>query len=219
MPVSAPLANVERTPAVQKGAPHEGEPIVHLERSPGKLAVALKDLDSLFDRAAPPIYPHEGPALNKTVAKFMVDTVREDRRSPDVAVTVTFRTSPFGPEEEAGTRAQMSSFFANEAEIAALEQRVNSTEGWSTLRYAIPVVVVVGLIAGLLTNPSTLGVSPYLTEIAYLVAIVVTWVMLWDPIEKLVFESYFMRLRIRALQKLAKAKISFLYGPDRATRD
>ena len=151
--------------------------------------------------------------LNKAVAKFMVDTVREDRRSMNVRVTLRLRGSPLRPEEEAGTRAQMSSFFANEAEMAALEQRVNDTEGLSSLRFAVPVVVVAGLAAGLLTNPATLGGPAYLTEIAYIVAIVVSWVMLWDPIEKLLFESYFLRLRIRALRKLATARIEFVYQP------
>lgn len=215
--MNAPRAELDRTWGVEKGAPLSGEPIVHFERSPGRAEVELKDLDSLFDGDVPPTHPHTGPMLNKAVAKFLIDSVREDRRSPTVRVAIQFRGSPLRPKEEEGTRAQMSNFFANEAEMAALEQRVNDAEGLSSLRFAIPVVVVAGLAAGLLINPATLGGPAYLTGIAYIVAIVVSWVMLWDPIEKLLFESYFLRLRIRALHKLATAKIEFGYSSGHST--
>lgn len=211
--VSASPAQPHRAPEVERDAPPNGEPILHFERSPGRVEVELKDLDSLFDRDAPPTYPHTGPMLNKAVARFLVDSVRQDRRSATVEATVAFRTSPLRPVEEASARAQMSSFFANEAELAALEQRVNRTEGFGSVRYAIPVVIAAGLIAGLLTNPSTLGVPAYLTALAYLVVITVVWVMIWNPVEKLLFESYFIRLRIYALHKLASAKIGFVYRP------
>lgn len=198
---------------VDRGAPIQGESIVKFPRSPETVEVGLENPDSLFDRGAPPTYPHTGPMLNGTVAKFLIDTAREDRRTPEIGVTITFRASPLRPEEEAGARAHLRSFFTNEAEMAALGQRVNRTEAWGSLRYALPVVAVAAIIAGLLTIPSTLGVPVYLTELAYLVVVVVIWVMVWDPIEKLVFDSYFIRLRIRALHKLAAAKIVFAYRP------
>jgi hypothetical protein len=194
--------------------PLAAEPLLHFERTPGRVEVELSDPSALFDRGASPTFPHRGSMLNSAVSKFLVDTVREDRRSADVNLTITFRGSSLPSGEEAVARTQIGRFFATEAEMVALQQRVNRTEGLSSLRYAIPVVVVAGLIAGLLTNPSALGAPDWLTEIAYLVAIVVTWVMLWDPIEKLLFDSYFIRLRIRALHKLAKAKVAFAYQPD-----
>ena len=187
---------------------------MHLERSPGKVEVELSDIDSLFDRDAPPSYPHTGPMLNRAVAKFLLDSVRQDRRKPEVEVTIAFRTVPLRPEEEARTRARMSSFFANEAELAALEDRVNQTEGFGSLRFAIPVVIVAALVAGLLSANSTLlGGPAFLTAIAYLVVITVVWVMLWDPIEKLLFDAYLIRLRIYAFHKLAAAQTAFVYRP------
>jgi hypothetical protein len=211
--VSPSPARPDPTHVVDRGAPLHGEPIVHFEKSPGRVEVELEDPGSLFDRAAPPTYPHLGPMLNSTVAKFMVDSAREDRRRREIGVTVSFRSSPLRPEEEAGARAQMKNFFTNEAEMAAMDHRVNSTEAWGSLRFALPVVVVAALIAGLLTVPSKWGVPVYLAELAYLLVVVVIWVMVWDPIEKLLFDAYFIRLRIRALHKLAKAEITFAYRP------
>jgi hypothetical protein len=175
------------------------------------LEIDLEGLGSLFDQGTSPAFPHTGPMLNSAVAKFMIDTVRADRRSPDIGITVTLHAPPLRPEEVAGSRAQMSSFFANEAETAALTRRVNSTEAWGSLRYALPVLVVAGLVLGVLTSPSTFGLPVYLTELAYLIVLVIIWVMVWDPIEKLLFDSYFIRLRIRALNKLAAAKVVFVY--------
>jgi len=61
-------------------------------------------------------------------------------------------------------------------------------------------------------NLGTSSAVDYLTALAYLVFITIVWVMLWDPIEKLLFDSYFIRLQSRALHKLAAAKIAFVYG-------
>ncbi|MGD0250382.1 MAG: hypothetical protein ABSB97_05800 [Thermoplasmata archaeon] len=215
--MSATPGGPERAREVEKGVPLRGEPIVHPESLKGKVEVELNDLDSLIDRDASPAYPHTQPMLNSTVAKFMIDTAREDRRSSEIEVTITFRESPLRPEEEAGTRAKMSSYFANEAELAVLGQRVNRVEAWGSLRYALPVVIVAGLIAGLFANPSTIGLPSYVSTLVYLVVVVVIWVMVWDPIEKLLFDSYLIRLRVRALHKLVAAKIVFAYRPSPAT--
>jgi hypothetical protein len=210
--VSAPLTKNNRAPGAGSEKQLQGEPIVHFVREPGTVALEVSDPDSLFDRETPPAFPHTGPMLNKAVARFLVDSVREDRRKPEVEVTVAFRTSPLRPEEEAGTRSQISNFFANEAELAALERRVNSTEGFSSFRFAIPLLLLAALVAGLLaSHPSVLGGPTYITALAYLVLITVVWVMIWDPIEKILFDSYYIRLRIRALNKLARAKITFVH--------
>jgi hypothetical protein len=186
---------------------------VHFEKSVGRVDVELSDLESLLDRDAVPVYPHVRPMLNPSVAEFMVDTAREDRLGTDLRVTLTFRKSRLAPEQETETRAKLASFFANEVAIAELERRVNRTEALGSLRFAIPVVIVAGVVAGLLAPPSVLGVPPYLANFAYLIALVVVWLMVWDPIEKLLFDSYFIRLRIRALHKLVSAKMVFAYEP------
>jgi hypothetical protein len=205
--------NFGRSPEDKRGAPLEGESITPFGKSPGHVEIFVNNVDSLFDWDARPTYPHGGPMLNEGVARFMVSAAREAPRSPEVRVAVTFRTTALRTEEEAGTRAQVNHFFANEAKMAELDLKVNRVEALRSLRFAIPVVIIAGLIAGLISSVSTSGGAPYLTELAYLSAVVIIWVMLWDPAEKLLFDSYFIRLRIRALHKLARAKINFVYRP------
>jgi hypothetical protein len=189
------------------------EELTPFERAPGKVRLELKDPGSLFDKGTVPSYPHAEPMLNGSVAKFLLDTVRLDRRKPGVELTLAFRSAPLGPEEEERTRAQMKRYFSVEAELAALAKDVNRTEGMGSLRFAIPVVLIAGLVAGYLSiNTSLLGPA-YLTELAYLIVITVVWVMLWDPIEKLLYDSYLIRLRVNAFRKLATAEITFEHGP------
>ncbi|MGD0588124.1 MAG: hypothetical protein ABSA63_04950 [Thermoplasmata archaeon] len=177
------------------------------------MAVELKNLDSLFDSDATRTYPHTESMVNKSVAKFLLDSVRLDRRKPKVELTLAFRSPPLAPDEEERVRAQLSRYFAIESKLAVLDLSVNRTEGVGSLRFAIPVVIVAGLVAGYLSlNTSLLGPS-YLTALAYLIVITIVWVMLWDPIEKLLYDSYLIRLRVFALRKLAAAKITFVYRP------
>jgi hypothetical protein len=190
-----------------------GEPVMRMARSPGKVEVQLKDLGALFDRTAPPSYPHTGPMVSKAVAKFLADSVREERRVSHIEVIVTLQGSPLGAAEEATARAQLHHFFANEAELADLDVRVNRIEGLGSLRFSIPLVLLAGLVAGLLyVQLGTIDASDLLVALAYLVFITIVWVLLWDPAEKLLFDSYFLRLQSRALRKLAAAKIVFVYA-------
>jgi hypothetical protein len=212
--VVAPSAHSppEREPST--AFPRAGERIVHFESSPGKVGIEVENADSLIERNASPGYPHTGPMLNGSVAAFLVDSVREQRRQPNIEITVSVLGPPLRADEEARRRAQINNFFANEAELSGLEVRVNRTEGLGSLRYAIPLVVLAGLVAGVFyANLGTLSRVDYLTALGYLVFITIVWVMLWDPIEKLLFDSYFIWLRVRALRKLAAARIVFVYRP------
>jgi hypothetical protein len=215
--VSTPADESDRATGVERHPPLAAEPSVHFERTPGKVEVDVGSLDSLFDWDGMPTYPHTGPMLNATVAEFILDTAREDRHSSGIEIIVGFRDSPIRPEEEAGLRAKLSSYFANEVEVAELGMRVNRIEALGSLRFALPIVVVAAFFAGLLSSPSTFHIPDYLDTFAYLIVVVIIWLMVWDPIEKLFFDSYFIRLRIRALQKLVAAKIVFVNRPATAT--
>lgn len=211
------MAGVPRLKA-DDAAPPTAEPIVHFSRSSGKVEVKLANLDSLFDRSALPSYPHTGPMVERSVATFLVDSVRERPPRPKVEVVLSFQCAPLRPEEEERARAQMSHFFANEAELAELDLRINRTEAVGSAWYSIPLVVLAGLVAGLLytlgySNPLSSPGSGLVLVLLYLVFITIVWVMLWDPVEKLLFDSYFLRRRIRALRRLAAARVAFVYHP------
>jgi hypothetical protein len=81
-----------------------------------------------------------------------------------------------------------------------------------SLRYAAPLVAVALLVMGLLySQVGALSGTGYLIALTYLVFATIVWVMLWDPVEVLLFDSYFIRSRIRALRVLASAAVEFTY--------
>ena len=76
------------------GAPPEVEPVVKFESSPGRVKLELSDVDALFDSTDTPSFPHSGPMVNKSVAKFLVDSARENRSMETVEVAITFEARP-----------------------------------------------------------------------------------------------------------------------------
>jgi hypothetical protein len=195
---------------VSVGAVPAAEPIVRLEPSPGRIEVRLPDLDALYDRNARPVYPHTSPVIEESVAEFLLREARGQRGRHDIAVVLSVGGPPLGAEQEAAVRTHLNRFFANEAELASLDLRVNRTEGMGSLRYAAPLVAVALLVMGLLySQVGALSGTGYLIALTYLVFATIVWVMLWDPVEVLLFDSYFIRSRIRALRVLASAAVEF----------
>lgn len=184
---------------------------MHFANHPRMIEVRLASLESLFDRTSAPSYPHTGPMVERSIAKFLLNAAREDRRRSEVELVFALDGPPPGAAVEAAARSQVNRFFANEAELASLDLRVDRSEGLGSLRYAIPLVVVALLIAGLFYSQlGSLSGAGYLDALSYLVFITIVWVMLWDPLEVLLFDSYFTRQRIRALRKLAAASVTFV---------
>lgn len=189
-----------------------GEAVRSYRPSPGKVEVRLTDLASLFDRETKPTYPHLGPLVDPAVAAYLLRCARDQRRSPHLEVVVALDGPPADPADEASARTRLSGYFANEAELVRIDRRVNRTEGLAALRYAIPMILVAGFFAGLFyTQLGDESAKGLLLALVYLVFITVVWVMLWDPVEVLLFDSFFLRLKYEALHKLSTASVRFTY--------
>ena len=82
------------------------------------------------------------------------------------------------------------------------------------LARTFPLIVVALVVAGILylAGPG-LPVGPVgilATTLLYLLFITIVWVLLWDPIEKLLVDAYLLRTRISALRKLSRASLRFV---------
>lgn len=157
--------------------------------------------------------------VQPAVAAFLLDSARAHRSARRLEIVVNFASPPMNSTEEDALRVHLSRYFAKETELATLDLRVNRTEGFASVRYALPVVLVAALVVGLLyAQVGEESAAGYLTELIYLAFIVIVWVMLWDPIEVLLFNSFFIRLKIRALRKLTEASVRFVYADAEAAR-
>jgi len=166
----------------------------------------------LFDRSSPPSYPHTDPMVERSVAKFLLDSAREQRRRREFELVLSLEGPRLSAGAEETARTQVRRFFANEAELAALDERVNRSDGLGAIQYAIPLVLIALLVAGLFyTQVGPATGAGFLEALTYLVFITIVWVMLWDPVELLLFNSYLIRQRLHALRKLSRARITFAY--------
>lgn len=184
------------------------------------MEVEAKSADVLFDDRTEPTYPHTTRLMNPKLALYLEGLARELRGDPRVEIRIRLDSPSLVPGEEERIAKQIRTYFAEEQRLADLDFRVNQREGWGFFRRGFPLILVALLVAGIfyVAQPSvpsaTLGT--FVTALVYLVFITIVWVLLWDPIEKLLFDAYLLRSRVRALGNLGSASVRFAYGP--ATR-
>lgn len=180
--------------------------------------VEAVDSDSLFDDHAVPVHPHTQRMLRPALAQYLELSTREHPRSPGVEIVIALRGSVLPADSEERLGQQVARFFHEERQLVELELRVNRVEGRGSFRFGLPYVLVALAIAGglYLELPDLLSTRliAFVTALFYLVFITIVWVLLWDPIEKLLFDGYFLRQRRTALAKLGAAPVRFEYvGP------
>ena len=183
-----------------------------------ELRIQAADANALFDDVNRPAYPHVGRLLNPRISGYLEGLAREQRKSPQVSVRITLRSPALGTVLEEKVGRQVHAYFEEERALADLDVRVNRVEAMGSFRFGIPLIAAALAIAGLFyfaqADYSSAIFATYATALLYLFFITVVWVLLWDPIEALLFTSYFLRARRSALDKLRTAAIRFDYsGP------
>lgn len=174
------------------------------------------DFGSLFDPPTAAVYPHTGPSLAAGLESYLESSVRAKRIAPSVNVEIHLRLAAPDPAQEDLVRQRWRTYFQEEGALAALDLKVNQTEGWGFFRRTFPLLAVaLALAGGLVVFGPDFPSGPlgtFVTTLFYLLFITVVWVLLWDPIEKLLFDAYLLRARQHALAKLAAASIRFSYA-------
>lgn len=187
------------------------------ESPPARLTVEAGSLDALFDKGTEPAFPHTSRLVDHRLAEYLQNLIRERRRVPRVNLEISLREPPRGPSEEEAARRDLHAYFLAERQIVALDLRVNQREGWAFLGRTFPLVIVALALAGVLyvfePSFSSKPIGELVTTLVYLFFITIVWVLLWDPIEKLLFDAYSLRARIAALEKLAGASVRFIHPP------
>lgn len=187
---------------------------------PLPLEIEATNADALFDNQTKPAYPHTGPMVEPRLGAYLEELARERPRSSSFEIRVTLNAPAMDPADEDRVRRQIQTFFVEEEQLAQLHFRVNRREAVGFLPIGMPLVIVALVAAGLLyvvpgaTSPD---LRTLLTALLYLLFISVVWVLLWDPIEKLLFDGYLLRSRMAALSKLGAASIRFTYVPPSPT--
>ena len=155
--------------------------------------------------------------VERQFAGYVENLVREHRAPASIDLEIVLREPSPGPVQEEAARRDLRTFFREERDVGELDVRVNQREGWGFLRRTFPLLIVALALAGVfyLSGPGFPGgpVGELLTALFYLLFITIVWVLLWDPIEKLLFDAYLLRSHVRALEKLGDASVRFTPAP------
>jgi len=181
------------------------------------LSIELRSSEALFDRSVEPSFPYRGRMVQARLAEYLEVSVREQPRVRTAQLNIRVREPTDGPLEEDRARADLHAYFRTRREVAELELRVNQREGWRFMLRSFPLLVAALLVAGILFVYEPVGktgtIGDIVPALVYLLFITIVWVLLWDPIEKLVFDAYLLRLRIAAFAKLEAAPVRFALSP------
>ena len=156
---------------------------------PLRLPVIAGEPQDLFEEGT---FPFRGPVLNESVRDHLLLRVREARTVPVVELEVRFERD-------------LRAFYTGAAEEAEAEVRVNHIEARHTF--------MLGLIGSAIALAVAIPVRLYLGFDFYIIeflCIVVVWILMWDSIEKLLWDSMLLRMRSTATRKLRDAAVRFV---------
>lgn len=149
-------------------------------------------------------FPFQGPALQDSVEEYLENHTRLAGGAARVEVTFHFADSPLDAPSQERFVGDYRAFFGTKFHTVDLERAVNRHEGLVSLYIGVATsIAALALAVGL-----TLAFNVHSIDV-YFVLIVLVWVLMWDSIEKLVFDSMFIRMRARALAKLRDAQVRF----------
>ena len=171
------------------------------EASPLRLSVDAARPDDLFEDGA---FPFRGPVLKESVQEYLLQSTRIARTVPEVELAFRFARSPTD-EEQARFERELRAYYEVATEEVQREIRVNRVEGRRTF--------LLGLIGSVIALAIAIPTRLYLGFDFYIVeflCVVVVWVLMWDAIEKLLWDATLLRMRYRAVRKLRDATVRYI---------
>lgn len=173
------------------------------------LTVRVPTTEALFSEE-PVAFPFEGRTLREPTSRYLIDASRRGRAARAIRLEVDVAGSALPPEKEEAVRGEIRAYFRVEAGRAEDDIRLNSVEGRRSL--------LLSLIGSLIAVAIVLPVRVLVGDPFFLfefVLVVIIWVLMWDSIEMLVYDSQMLRMRHRALVRLERAEVRFAYrsGP------
>ena len=185
------------------------------EISSARLQLPLSDLDALYGSEDDAEYPHIGKTLDAGVASFIENLAREQKRKTSLELEIDVSDGTSSPSAEAAATEAIHTYFATEGIPAIHELKVNQNEGNGSLMYVLPsiIVMLVAITLGaffFIANPADVPIYVLVLPGSFLV--ILLWVFIWDPLEKILFNSYFLQFRVDVLKKLATVPIRYVYG-------
>lgn len=168
--------------------------------SPLRLPVETARPEELFEEGS---FPFHGPVLKDSVKDYLLTRVRTARTVPDVELDFHFDRE-LTEEEKARFERDLRAFYEVAMDEAQAAIRVNHIEA----RRAF----VLGLIGSVIALAVAIPLRVYAGFDFYIIeflCIVVVWILMWDSIEMLLWDSMLLRMRFNATRKLKDSTIRY----------
>lgn len=168
-----------------------------IENGEGILELRLRAVAQLFDSTDPA--PFLDRALDRYLVEDLTDSARDVHRAKSLRIVIRLAEQCVPAEIEGPVRAHF------EYEVNRLRRRRGEEirVGWTALAVAVAAVVALTGIAELVASVVTGTLGAGLRE-----ALVISgWVLMWRPIELLVYDGIASHRERRVLRRLSSAKI------------
>ena len=180
------------------------------------MRLALSDLEHLFN--APPINPHSSSPMNllgmSGVDYLLRLLTMGPRRTSARTLVLLLPPEKVDPARAQPTTSALHRLAEFRIEEERRELRHTYRDGWRVGGIAIVLLAICLALSSFFASEVTEGLRPHLRKTLGYSFEIIGWVMLWHPIELLVFAPRPIRARIQALRTLSL--IGVLIQPDRA---
>jgi hypothetical protein len=166
------------------------------------LDVRVSSIDHLFDNRDPA--PFRERDLDPDVADYLVDGGQDLRREPGIHI-VFWLSRPCNDDE---IRNAVHAHFDYQLERARRRRREQVRTGWIMVTIAAVAIVVLVSLGELVSNRWTGALGAALRE-ALLIS---GWVLMWRPVEVLIYDAIPWRRERRVLRALRDASIDVRTG-------
>jgi hypothetical protein len=182
-------------------------------RASGVLELPLSDFEQLFN--APSVNPLSRAVpeiLGVSGAEYVLHQLETRRNSIEILQLIL----PAPARSDTDSSDQIQQALQRYAEYRIQEQQALAREtrrrGWRVTAAALVLLAACLAISQIFTSEITEGMRPLLRTTMEYGFEIVGWVMLWHPIEILVFEPLTIKHRINALRRLMSLQVMLKTG-------
>ncbi|HVH00876.1 MAG TPA: hypothetical protein VM844_08920 [Miltoncostaeaceae bacterium] len=164
------------------------------------LRVRLLRLEDLFaEPELDPFLPEHAPYDERTGVEQLLGRLRPSKRTATASVTVELAEGADDPGAEERARGALDRYCRRKMRMLAEEMELSRRFGYRSLLWGFVAVVVLNGLAEAINDdwdPIASGLS------------VASWVILWVPVNLLVYDLYYLRRDTRGYQKLIDAPLT-----------
>jgi len=181
-----------------------------------ELVMTLTDPAHLFNAPpADPLSPSPIEALGIAGVDHLLSRLHMDKkllRLRKLALVFPAQNVP----EDGGERIMLALHRQVELRLAEQRRELRNTyrNGWRALMIAVGLLAISLAISSIFASDFTEGMRPLIRKTFEYGFEIIGWVILWHPVDVIVFEPLTMRWRIKSLQALAAMQVVVRSSPE-----